>query len=74
MANTSKKVKIGYITYQMHQVASTGWVFVRGTTSRTNRNTYEVAKVVSGEIVQVDEREAVNGATNLELAQAWLAD
>ena len=74
MANTSKTVKIGYTSYKMHQVASTGWVFVHGTKSSTKRNSYEVAQVIDGAIVEVDEREAVNGATNRELAEAWIAN
>lgn len=74
MANTTKKIKIRYTSYKMYQVASTGWVFVYGTTSRTKRNSYEVAQVIDGEIAEVDEREAVNGVTNRELAEAWIAN
>jgi len=69
----NKKVTIGHNTFTMHQVASTGWVFVNGTKSSTKSHTYSVAQIVEGEIVELDEYEAVNGATNQELAEAWLA-
>lgn len=67
--NVSKKVKIGYTTYKMHQVAYTGWVFVAGTKARTKSKTY----IIDGQIIELDEMEAVNGATNQELAEAWIA-
>ena len=71
--NTSKKVTIGNITYKMHQVAYTGWVFVNGTKSSTKRNAYSVAKIEDGKIIELDEMEAINGVTNQELAEAWIA-
>jgi len=71
--NTSKQVGIGYNTFKMHQVACTGWVFVRGTKSSTKSKTYPVALIVDGQIIELDEMEAVNGATNQELAEAWIA-
>ena len=70
--NTNKQVKIGNTTYKMHQVASTGWVFVSGTTSRSKTMAFEVARIVDGNIAEVWDEEAVNGATNCELAEAWL--
>ena len=74
MANTNKTVKVRYTLYKMFQIASTGWVFVHGTKSRTKRNSYEVAQIVDGEIVEIWEPDSVNGATNRELAEAWLAN
>ena len=69
----NKKVTIGHNTFTMHQVASTGWVFVNGTKSSTKSLTYSVAQIFEGEIFELDEYQAVNGATNQELAEAWLA-
>lgn len=72
--NISKTIKIGYNTFKMHQVESTGWIFVRGTKSTTKSKTYPVAKIVDNQIVELDSQEAVNGATNQELAEAWIAN
>jgi len=72
--NTSKRIKIGHNTFRMHRVAFTGWVFVNGTKSTTKSKTYPVAKIVDGQIVEFDSQEAVNGVTNQELADAWIAD
>ncbi len=65
----NKKINISGETYQMHQVKMTNWVFVK---SKKTGRTYSVAKIVGGEIVEIETEPALSRVSNEELAQAWL--
>lgn len=67
--NANKTVKIRNEKFRMYQNAWTSWVFVEGKKTKT---TYSVAKIVDGQIVELDSAPAISAATNAELAAAWL--
>jgi len=68
---TNKSVGIGVNREQvkMYQTA-TGWVFAQGVRSR---KFFAIAKIIDGAIVEIEGEQAMGIATNLELAEAWLA-
>jgi hypothetical protein len=67
----NKKVTVNGQVHEMYQVKMTNWVFVRWA-KRGQSGTCPVAKVVAGEIVALDEMQAISAATNQELAEAWV--
>jgi hypothetical protein len=46
------------------------WLFVR---SKKTGRTYSVARVVGGQIVELDDEQALTGYTNQEIAEALIA-
>ena len=63
-----KTVTIRGTKYRMHQ-ASTGWVFVE---SKKARQTFSVGLVCDGEIVEIENPDALRYASNAELLAEWL--